>query len=134
MLEILDKSHQNVFAVKVHGKLVQDDYKKLVPQLEEAIAEHGALKCYFELTDFEGFSAGALWEEVKFDVKHCRQVERCAVVGHSDALKWWTNLSGKMFPKAEIQYFEENESEKAWDWVNETAACQTGCGCHASEG
>jgi hypothetical protein len=133
MIEILQKSRENVFAMRVHGKLLRDDYKQLVPKLEEAIAEHGALKCYVELTDFEGFTTGALWEEMKFDVKHCRQVERCAVVGNSHAMKWWTQVSDKLFPKAQIRYFEQEESEKAWDWVSETAACQAGCGCDAGE-
>ena len=35
----------------------------------------------FDMTDFEGWESGAMWEEIKFDLRHFADIERLAVVG-----------------------------------------------------
>jgi phosphoketolase len=39
----------------------------------------------FELTGFHGWEAGALWDEIKLDIRHFADIERLAVVGDK---KW----------------------------------------------
>jgi hypothetical protein len=33
------------------------------------------------MTDFHDWKAGALWQDIKFDLKHCTDIERLAMVG-----------------------------------------------------
>ena len=81
MIEILDQSTGNVLAMRLSGKLLHRDYQQFVPMLEQLIEEHGSVRCFIEMTDFRGVELRALWDEIKFDVRHARQIERCAVVG-----------------------------------------------------
>ena len=119
MFEILEKSTGNVIGVKVQGKLVHEDYAQFVPQLEKLIEEHGSIRCYCEMTDFHGITPHALWDEMKFDAKHCNDMERCAIVGDPSWHQWMTKMSQTIFRHAQIKYFDQSQSEEAWQWVGE---------------
>ena len=54
MIEILDQSTGNVFAMRLSGKILHRDYQQFVPMLEKQIEEHGSVRCYIEMTDFHG--------------------------------------------------------------------------------
>jgi hypothetical protein len=109
----------NVLAVTVTGKLDRDDYKEFIPEVERAIAERGKLRMLCTLKDFHGWTAGALWEDLKFDVKHFADFERVAFVGDK---KWEQGMAAfcKPFTSAAIRYFDASEAEKAREWVHET--------------
>ncbi len=81
MIEILDKSSGKVFGMRVSGKLLHQDYQQFVPRLEKLIEEQGSNRCLVEMIDLHGIELRALWDEIKFDARHARQIERCAVVG-----------------------------------------------------
>ncbi len=119
MIEILDQSAGKVLGMKTSGKLLHDDYQQFVPMLEKLIEEHGSVRCLVEMTDFHGVELRALWDEVKFDVRHSRQIERCAVVGDRGWEAWMTKLSRPIFYKAEIRFFDVADRDKAWDWIKE---------------
>ncbi len=124
MFEVLDKSSGNVIGLKVSGKLLHEDYQKFVPMLEELIEKHGSIRCYMELSDFSGVQLRAIWDEMKFDVKHCKEMERCAIVGDKSWHHWMSNLGKLIFHKTKLEYFDVSESDKAWDWVKEeTCSC-----------
>ena len=42
------------------------------------------------LHDFHGWTAGALWEDIKFDLKHFAHIERLALVGDR---KWEAGMA-----------------------------------------
>ena len=42
MIEILDQSTGNVFAMRLSGKVLHRDYQQFVPMLEKLIEEHGS--------------------------------------------------------------------------------------------
>lgn len=119
MFEVLEKSSGNVIGIKVCGKLVHEDYAQVVPKLEHIIEQHGSIRCYCELTDFHGITPHALWDELKFDTKHCRDIERCAIVGDPSWHNWMTKISQTIFSRADVKFFDESQSQEAWDWVNE---------------
>jgi hypothetical protein len=119
MIDILDQSTGNLFAMRLNGKILHRDYQRFVPMLEKLIEEHGSVRCFFEMTDFHGLELRALWDEIKFDVRHARQIERCAVVGDRAWESWMTKLSRLIFSLAEIRYYDIAQRDKAWEWVNE---------------
>lgn len=122
MIEMLDQSTKNVIAMRIKGKLLHRDYQELIPLVEKQIEEHGGVRCFVEMTEFHGIQPRALWDEIKFDVRHARQIERCAVVGDRAWQAWITKLSKLIFSRAEIRFFDIAEREKAWEWINEGAA------------
>ena len=122
MIEILERGSGKVFGMKVSGKILHRDYQHFVPMLEKLIEEHGSVRCLIEMIDFHGIELRALWDEIKFDVRHARRIERCAVVGDRAWEAWMTRLSRPIFSNAEIQFFDVTARDQAWEWIQEGLA------------
>jgi len=129
MIEMLEKSSGNVVGVKINGRLVHEDYEQFLPKLESLIQEHGSLRWYCEMADFHGITPRAAWDEMKFDVKHRKDIERVAVVGDKASHEWMAKLSKWVFHSAEIRYFDVADADAAWEWVREGAEVPCSCGC-----
>ncbi len=124
MIDLLDQSTGNVFGMRVSGMLLQQDYERFVPMLENLIEEHGSVRCLVEMTGLHGIKLRALWDEIKFDVRHARQIERCAVVGDRAWEAWMTRLSRPIFSNAEIRFFDVTARDQAWEWIQEGLASE----------
>jgi hypothetical protein len=85
---------------------------------EQRIKQHGKVRILFIMNDFHGWDAGALWEDIKFDVKHFNVIERLAIVGESKCEKWMAMFC-RPFTTAKIKYFDHNDVEKAREWIEE---------------
>ena len=66
--------------------------------------------------DFHGWNAGALWDDLKFDLKHFSDIERLAIVGDK---AWEKGMSVfcRPFTTATIRYFDRSAIEDARQWV-----------------
>jgi hypothetical protein len=89
-----------------------------VPVVDKQIKDHGKLRILFVMRDFHGWTAGAMWEDMKFDLKHWRDIERLAIVGET---KWEKGMATfcKPFTTAKIKYFDESQLDAARAWVAE---------------
>ncbi len=47
------------------GKLTKESYEELAPAVDARIQEHGKIRILFEMPDFHGWTAGAMWEDLK---------------------------------------------------------------------
>ena len=109
---------ENLIKVKVNGKLTAEDYEVLVPQLDRMIARHGKIRILVELVDFHGWTAGALWEDTKFALRHFNDIERLAIVGDSQWEKGMAYFC-KPFTGAEVKYFDHSKIDEARKWISE---------------
>ncbi|WP_205502115.1 SpoIIAA family protein [Rufibacter psychrotolerans] len=117
MVEILNTQKPDLFAARLSGKVGKEEYDLIVPALEAQIAQQGKIDLYWEMTDFEGWSAGAMWEDIKFDVKHVNSFRKVAIVGDET----WENTITKLikpFTTAEVQFFPATQRAEAMAWVN----------------
>lgn len=117
-VELQEQARGKILTVRATGKLTSEDYKRFVPEVERLIKEHGKIRVLFETHDFHGWDAGALWQDIKFDVKHWRDIERLAIVGEK---KWEKGMAAfcKPFTTAEIRYFEHDRLDGARGWIEE---------------
>jgi hypothetical protein len=67
-IQLNEESGGKVLAVHVSGKLAKADYEHFVPEFERLVRQHGELRVLFDMTGFHGWEAGALWEDIKFDI------------------------------------------------------------------
>ncbi len=111
-------SAERLLHVKVSGKLTKEAYETFAPLVDEQIREHGKIRILFEMHDFHGWTAGALWEDIKFDFKHWKDIERLAIVGES---KWQEGMAVfcKPFTSAKIIYFDHTKLDEAKIWLEE---------------
>lgn len=107
---------KNIVTITISGKLTKEDYATLVPDCENAIRRHGAIRILFRMTDFHGWAWAAAWEDLKFDMKHHADIEKLAMVGEN---KWEKMMAAlcKPFTKAEVRYFPSGQLDQAMDWL-----------------
>jgi hypothetical protein len=120
-VDLHEEAAGKVLVINLSGKLTRADYKQFLPDVERLIREHGKLRMLVRMHDFHGWTMGALWEDIKFDWKHFRDIERLAIVGDR---KWEAGMAVfcKPFTAATVRYFNESKYDESARWVNEGAA------------
>ena len=104
--------------LKISGKLEKQDYEMFVPEIDKQIEEQGKVNMLVELIDFNGWTAGALWEDTKFGLRHFNDIERLAIVGDKTWEKGMTYFC-KVFTKATVRYFDVSKRDDAEQWIKE---------------
>ena len=116
MLQLLEESIGDLVALRISGHVDKTDYDVMLPLLEEKIKQHGKIKVYTELQEVEDYTLKALWEDVKFDIRHAADFKKAAIVGDQ---KWLDMLAilASPFTSAEIKYFNFSDRDKAMSWI-----------------
>ena len=115
-VELHEEADGKVLTLKISGKLSKEDYQQFVPAVEQLIKKHKKIRVLCQMHDFHGWKVSALWEDIKFDVKHFADIERLALVGES---KWESGMAVfcKPFTTAKIRYFDESKAPEAQEWI-----------------
>ena len=102
--------------VHIWGKLVKADYERVLRQFEDRWQHPGKMRVLLDMVGLEGRDAGALWDEIKFDLAN--DFERVATVGDS---KWEHAMATLIepFTKAKTRYFDATRYAAARDWLSE---------------
>jgi cyclopropane fatty-acyl-phospholipid synthase-like methyltransferase len=121
MIDLQSGDNGKILSIKMSEKLTKEDYETFVPQVEALIKKQGKIRILLHMHDFHGWTVGALWEDIKFDVKHFADIERLAMVGER---KWEAGMAAfcKPFTTAKIRYFDVSEIEQARQWIEEGSA------------
>ena len=107
-----------IVVIHVSGTLVKADYAGLGSEFERRLQQHRKLRVLFDMTDFHGWDAGAMWEDVKFDLRHFADIDRLAMVGEA---QWQHGMAVffKPFTKATTHYFDHAGFAEARNWLGE---------------
>lgn len=121
MIERLADMPAGTVGFRLSGEITRADYDEvLVPALTEAFAA-GEVRCLCQLgPGFEGYEAGAVWEDLKtgakFGVGHLSDWKRTALVADVDWVRHMATLFGWLTP-GEMKLFALDELEQAKSWV-----------------
>jgi stage II sporulation SpoAA-like protein len=120
-IQLNEENGGKTLVIHISGKVIKADYKPFVPEFERLLQQHGKLRVMFDMTDFHGWDAGALWEDIKFDIKHFADIQRLAVVGDK---RWHQGMAMfcKPFTKATTRYFNHADAAEALKWLDESVA------------
>ena len=116
-IELNANAETKTLEVRASGKLSAEDYHDFEPAVDGLIAS-GKIKILFEMHDFHGWEMGAMWEDIKFATKHCRDIEKIAMIGEKNWEKWMATIC-KPFTMSKIKYFDAGEVEAALAWLAE---------------
>lgn len=116
MITLKEHPDRNLVELHASGRLTHAEYRDLLPRLEPWLRTRPPVRCYVELHDFHGWEPAAFWDEVRFDLKHRRDLGRVAVVGETRWEEWGARLSRLFFP-SEIRYFDHGRADEARAWV-----------------
>src|SRR5271168_256509 len=117
-IQLKEEKGGKLLEVHVGGKLTKEDYEHFVPEFERLVRLHGKLAVLFDMAGFHGWDAGALWDDIKFDLKHFADIQRLAMIGD----KHWQHgmaIFCKPFTAAKIQYFTHADAAAARKWLGE---------------
>ena len=115
-VELVENAEARTLEVSVSGKLSADDYETLEPGVDKLIESSGKIKILFIMRDFHGWDLGAVWEDIKFATRHCRDIEKVAMVGEKTWEKWMATIC-KPFTMSSIKYFDAGEDDAARQWL-----------------
>jgi hypothetical protein len=120
-IQLNEENGGKIIVVRITGKLSKADYEYFVPEFERLVRVYGKLRVLFDMTGFHGWEMGALWEDIKFDIKHFSDLERLAVVGDK---KWQHGMATfcKPFTKATVKYFDHGDLAAGRQWLESSNA------------
>jgi hypothetical protein len=117
-IQLKEENGGKILVMRVSGTLTKDEYAEMVPEFEQLVRRFGKVNVLFDMSGFDGWDAGAAWEDIKFDVKHFSDIDRLAMVGEK---KWQKVMAGlsKPFTTATIRYFDHSEALQARKWLEQ---------------
>jgi len=120
MIEILHDAPQDVLTISATGQVTADDYKNvLIPAVERHIRRYGHVPILCIVgPKFEGISAGAAWEDLKFGVSHWSDMGRLAVVSDVGWIRDSALLISPFF-HAPVRVFAYADLDSARQWLAE---------------
>jgi hypothetical protein len=118
MIERIGDLPDNVVGFVAKGKLTSDDYEKvLIPAVDQLLANHDKARLLYVLgSEFDGMSAGAMWDDTRVGFSHVTRWEKIAVVTDKDWLRHSVDIFGYLIP-GEVKAFTEAEELAARAWV-----------------
>jgi hypothetical protein len=120
MLTLMPNLPDHVVGLIASATVTASDYETvLVPAIESRMARHGPVRILYQLGPaFTGFTAGAIWDDLKLGVAHLTTWERVAVVTDVDWIAVTTRLFGFALP-CPVKVFPIAEIAAATHWISE---------------
>jgi hypothetical protein len=116
MHDLLDLPDSNVFGVELSDTLTEEDYDVLDSTLRSHLAKHTTTRALFVMDDVEAWTPTDRWEELAFDIRHLRDLDKVAIVG-DDLWETWLDKAEFLFPMSTIQTYSAEEREAALGWL-----------------
>jgi len=120
LLNVDGETEPRVVRGVITGKLGESDYQVLETRVEQILERHASVRMIAQLSEFEGWTAGAAWEDARLSLRHYSDFERLAIVGDARWQEWMTAIA-RPFSLAEVRFFEPVDMEQALTWITEPA-------------
>lgn len=119
MYERLNRSAPGALAYRITRPLAQEEIQQITDEMEGTIITSGKIKVLIDLQAFPHADVGVLWEDLKFDAKHFKDIERLALVGGSEIQKWSVRIFSGL-TLTTCRCFGEDQVDEAWKWLTES--------------
>lgn len=118
MLALIPDLPARVVGIHASGIVTAEDYETvLVPAIEARLSAFGRIRVLYHLgPEFTGFSAGALWDDMKVGAAHLKAWERIAVVTDAE----WVAGAVRLFRFAvpcPVRLFPNARFAEALRWI-----------------
>lgn len=118
MIRPLTGFADDVAAFACQGHVSKADYETvLIPDVEERLLRHDKVRIYYEIDpDFNGFDAGAMWDDTRLGFRHFNRWERFAVVTDVDWIQHAVKFFGFLVP-GQVRIFPTADVAEAREWI-----------------
>lgn len=107
------KADSKIVELDFSGEITGEDYKSVKPKIEEVMEEKGKVKFLMDLTNAEGFNLGAVYQDIKFDVEHFKNIGATAVVASKKTYEMMVKAINTIYPE-KVYHFEDQKSALTW--------------------
>jgi hypothetical protein len=113
---LTEHSAGRVLEARVTDRLTHIDYQQFASRFEALLQQHKKVNVLFHMVNFHGWDVAAMWDDIKFDVKHFSDMERLAMVGDK---RWEHAMSvlAQPFTTAKVRYFDSSAINDARAWL-----------------
>ncbi len=116
MHELLDFPDPNLFGVELNDTLTEEDYEVFASTLRNHLEEHTTTRALLVMNDVNDWTPEDRWEDLAFDIRHLRNLDKVAVVG-DDLWETWLEKTELLFPMSTVQTYAAEDREEAVDWL-----------------
>ena len=118
MIRLTEDMPPDVIGFEAGGQIRAGDHKPVLdPAVDEALASYDRIRLLYAFGDkFDGYSAGAMWEDTKVGVSHWSKWEKIPLVTDHMAYADGVKAFGWMVP-GEIKVFSVADLDDAQAWV-----------------
>jgi hypothetical protein len=108
----------NVVAISCGGQVTKEDYEEVfVPAILEVLKRHDKIRLLYKtVSNFTGYDAEAIWEDLKIGVEHPTRWERAAVVTDVDWIVQTMRIFSFLMP-CPTKVFPPSELAQAHAWI-----------------
>ncbi len=97
------------------GKLTHDDYARITPMIDGALAEVKAprVKVFLDASELQGWELRAAWDDFKLGLKYGNAFDKVAIFGN----KKWQEVAarvGTWFISGEVKFFSDAQAALTW--------------------
>ncbi len=112
-IERIDQEFFLTFTVV--GKLTHDDYARIIPMIDGALAEvkDPQVKVFLDASELQGWELRAAWDDFKLGLKYGNAFVKVAILGS----KKWQEVAarvGTWFIGGEMKFFTEEQAALSW--------------------
>ncbi|EAR62333.1 STAS/SEC14 domain-containing protein [Neptuniibacter caesariensis] len=120
MLYVLPETTGDIIVLQANGTLTTQDYTEtFLPLFEHVKNTHPEVRLLITFApDFEGFEAGAIWEDAKFGLHHNKDFYRVAIVSNEKWMEWMTKVAD-LLTQGEMRHYRMTQLLEALRWIND---------------
>ena len=118
MYERLNRNAENAVAYRISQPLTKDEITTIATELEGMMTAVGKIRVLFDLHAFPYADLMSFWEDLKFAIKHSKDLDRFVLVGGGKVEKWGTMIFGTL-TFTECRCFDTSQLNEAWAWLIE---------------
>lgn len=109
----MKKIDQKTVELDYEGEITGEDYKRVMPKIEEEMEDVGKVKFLIDLTAAREVTVGAALRDLKFALVHFSKIGATAVVASKKTWEIYTKAVNAVFPE-KIHYFEDMAPARSW--------------------
>lgn len=113
------KVDYRIVELDFEGEITGEDYKEVKPKIEEVMNEKGKVKFLMDLTNANGFNLSAVYQDIKFDVEHFKNIGSTAIIASKKSYELMVKAINVIYPE-KVYHFEDQHT--ALNWLKGQAA------------
>ncbi len=119
MIELIRDLPRSAIGARASGKITASDYETvLMPAVEQAIKAHGSVRFLYQLgPEFDGYSPGAMWDDMKLGFAHLKAWKRLALVTDHEWLAGATRMFAFAMP-CPVKVLANAECADVVTWIS----------------